>query len=229
MVSRKHKTSIILPSAYRPHKLDNALTTMGATLDGEDVEVLVSCIEDDAESIQIVRNHHFVDRLWLRTREEYEFGSIWAFNELTRRSSGDVIAEVDDDQIFHPGWLRHALRELDRLGGGLVAFNDLKSDGNEYAAHFIVSRDFLIQYMGGVMWPPMYKAWWCDREMSEIAKAVGKYAWAQDAVVEHNHWSFGLSGVDETYRAGKTHHDSDFAIWQQRRAEHYPITWEPII
>lgn len=203
--------------------------SLGETIEDENVEVLLTCVSDDVDSLAVVRNYKFIDRLHLRTRDEYALGSIWAFNKLAELSSGDVLADVDDDQIFHPGWLANALRELDRMGGGLVAFNDLKSNGDDYAAHFIVSRDFLREHMGGTLWPPMYKSWWCDWELSEKAKAIGKYAWARDAIVEHNHWSFNLSDMDDTYRAGQQHHDDDHAILIARRAAGYPVTWQGVL
>lgn len=228
MDSRKHKTSILLPSAYRSARLELALESLFKTLDDNDVEILVSCVHDDADSLRVVQRYP-INTIWLRERADYERGAIWAFNKLAELATGDVLADVDDDQIFHPGWLTNALRELDRLGGGVMAFNDLKSDGNDYAAHFIVSRDFLRQHMGGTLWPPMYKSWWCDRELSDKAKAAGLYAWAQDAIVEHNHWSFNLSEMDETYSAGKQYHDIDRELWQTRAAQGYPVIWQGVL
>lgn len=233
MDNPKHKVSILMPTAYRPERLKLALATLHGTLDREqpqDVEVLLSCVSDDPDSLKLIQLHGYQYGLWIRTPEQYRRGAIWAFNELARFSTGDVLVDVDDDQFFHDGWLTNSLRELDKLGGhGLVAFNDLRSDGNEYAAHFLVSRSFLLQHMGGVLWPPMYVSWWCDREMSDKAKAAGCYAWAKDAIVEHRHWSFGQSELDQTYRDGRAFHDSDRLLYEQRKRDGYPITWEPIL
>src|SRR5512139_1901130 len=166
------KTSILLPSAYRPRELRRAFDML---IDSTacPLEICVSVVEDDYASQNITRGLPIV--FDVRTVWEYGKGAVYAWNKLARRSTGDVLALWADDLLPIPGWLEHALAALDEMNGhGLVGFNDLSSDGNVFAAHWLADRSY-IEAHGGTMYPPEYGSWWADREISEIAQAEGRY------------------------------------------------------
>ncbi len=222
------KTSLLLPSAYRAQNLARCLRMLYSTLDDNQVEILISCVEDDAESIAVVGGYQPV-QLLIRTIAEYQRGVIYAHNELARRSTGDALACFADDLLPSDHWLTNCLRHLERMGGGVVGYNDLYSDGSVYAAHFVVARSFLVQHMGGVLFPPHYYCWWCDREISDKAQALGLYAWAQDAIVEHRHYSFGKVSIDRTYADAIPHHEQDRVLYETRKTQNFPIDYEAVL
>lgn len=226
MVNRK--TSLLLPSAYRAHNLMGCLNAMLSTLDGNGIELLMSCVEDDTLSITIAESYK-ADRLVIRTKDEYQNGFVWIVNELASQATGDVLALMADDLNCHEHWLMRCLDRLDRQGGGLVGFNDLSSNGDEYAAHFIVDRRFLVESMGGVLYPPQYFCWWCDREISDKAQAAGLYAWAREAIVEHRHYSFGKAAIDQTYADAMQHYDNDLWLYRTRKAANFPLDYEAML
>lgn len=220
------KVAILFPTAYRPRELARCLNSLFDTLDRRTVAILVSPIEDDIQSIRVALDV----AQKVRSREEYEKGSLYGYNFcLKALPDADVYAIAADDLVFYPNWLGRALFHLDEMGGGLVGYNDLSSDGNQYAAHGLVSRDFLIETMGGRLCPPDYKTWWADFEWTDKAKAVGRYHWAQDAIVEHLHYSFGKAPLDRTYTEAHQNYEADRAVYEARRAAGFPQTWEPII
>ena len=221
------KTSILLPSAYRANHLARCLDALTSTLDDNPIELLISCVEDDAQSIGVAQRYQPA-LLHVRTFAEYKRGFIWILNELARRSTGAVIAVMADDLICWDHWLTNCLALLDDRGG-FVGFNDLYTDGNVYAAHFVVSRSFLRDVMGGVLFPPQYYCWWCDREISDKAQMAGRYVWAQNALVEHAHYSFGKAQIDRTYAEALPYHEQDRLLYQARKAANFPIDYEAVL
>lgn len=222
------RTSILLPSAYRPQSLDRCLHMLYSTVDDNPIEVLISCVEDDIASIRVAKSYQ-PDRLYIRTVEEYGRGATWITNELGRLSSGDVVAIMADDLVPNEHWLTRCLTHLVVQDGGIVGFNDLSSDGTVYMAHGIVARSFLIEQMGGTVYPPQYFCWYGDREMSDKAQAIGLHTWARDAVVEHLHYSFGKAEIDRTYAEAIPHYKADQVLYETRKAQGFPIDYEAVL
>jgi hypothetical protein len=214
------KVSLLLPSAYRARQLWPAVR-MALNSTDRPLEICVSIVATDSDSVAL--SHRLPVVLDVRTYEEYQRGAVYAWNKLLRRASGDVIALWADDLVPQSGWIDHALAELDRIGGhGLIGLNDLSSDGNEYAAHWLADRSFIKNELGGVMYPPAYKSWWCDREVTDRAKALDLYSWAKSATVEHLNYTFGKSQLDRTYREAGLNYEADRLLYEQRKAAGFP-------
>jgi len=210
------KISILLPSAYRAQQLRRAVELIRETTP-QPVEILVSVVEDDRMSQEAIRGMPIPRHI--RTVDEYERGAVYAWNLLMRLATGDVLALWADDLLPYSGWSDAALDALDEMGGhGVVGFNDLASDGEEYAAHWLADRRFVEEHLGGVMYPAVYKSWWADREVTDIAKSLGCYRWCREAVVEHLNYTFGKSAADKTYLDAAMNYEADRAVYEQRKA-----------
>lgn len=223
------KIGVLLPSAYRPHHLARCLTSL---LSGEralDLRIVVSLIDDDEESAPLLTE--IPCNVVLRSAKEYQRGAVYGWNKcLSYAPDCDVYVLAADDLVFQPGWIDFALIELDALGGhGLIGLNDMSSDGNLYAAHWLADRQFLIEHNGGVMYPPLYRSWWADREVSDIAQMAQCYRWARLALVEHFNYTFDKSPLDRTYRDAMANYDHDRELYHRRKADEFPKTWEPIL
>ncbi len=221
--------AILLPSAYRPHALARCLASLLESKPFMDMRIVVSLIDDDDESKRLL-----VDipcEVVVRSTDEYQRGAVYGWNKCLRYAPGfDLYVLAADDLVFQPGWLMHALSDLDALGGhGLIGLNDMSSDGEVYAAHWLADRQFLIEHNGGVMYPPIYCSWWADREVTDIAQQAGCYRWARAALAEHFNYSFGKSEVDRTYREAMANYDCDRNLYYGRKANRFPKTWKPII
>lgn len=217
------KTSLLLPSAYRGRQLRRALEAAYASTD-RPLEVCVSIVADDVDSQNAVRDLPVV--LDVRSADEYQRGAVYAWNKLLGMSTGDFVALWADDLMPQRDWLGFAIRELNHMGGhGLIGLNDLSSDGNVYAAHWLADRAFIMGELGGVMYPPMYKSWWCDREVTDKARALEMYRWARRSIVEHNNYTFGKSQVDRTYREASVNYEVDRVIYETRKVAGFPLDW----
>ncbi len=212
MVNR-NKTSILLPSAYRPLQLSKSIDLIYATVGLLPIEICVSVVSDDFHSQNILRGASVVYDV--RSVAEYERGAVYAWNKLYKLSTGGAVVLWADDLIPHPYWLDYTLTALGELGGhGLVALNDRR--GDNFAAHWLANREWLEQH-GDVAFPPEYKSWYCDREISEVAQAEGRYCLAEHALIDHLHYA-GVQS-DRTYIDARENYEADRLLYEQRKAE----------
>ena len=142
-----------------------------------------------------------------------------------------------DDMAYLPGWWKAVSDALPKINNsGLVGFNDDFYDGDavHWATHYLATRDFIVQYGGGALYPPCYRHYGGDPEMSWRAYAVGKFIWAKDAHVLHQ-----LAEGDKDWRSesrewwGDATHvemmEEGKKMLDERRAQGFPNTWEPAL
>lgn len=229
------KVSILIPTAGRAELLKDMIRSLNLSLihwsQNVDVE-MVFVVDDAAESLKAIfdvsMTPFLVDMAWERR------GALWAWNRALQLSSGDIIVPAGDDQIFHPNWLEYALESHKEKvrGYGVVGMNDLAYNGNEQlATMFIFDRAYCKNEMGGVFAPPMYKYYCIDSEWNAKAKILGRFYWDSRSIVEHLHSAHGKRPIDDLDRekmdAGWMAEDNK--IFEERKAQGFPITWQPII
>lgn len=226
----EQKTAVLLPSAYRPEVLRECLTSLFDNTPHDLFDLHLSLMQDDSASYDVAKDFRFKS-LVFRRPDEYQLGAIYAGWLLLKHAPGyHFYAIASDDLVYHPGWFEAAWRMMNELGDyGLVGFNDTHSNGNEYAAHFLVSRQFLIDHHGGVIFPPIYRSWWCDREISDVAMLHNCYKWAADSIVEHRNHAWGGIEHDKVYQDAEENYADDYLLYQSLKERGFPVEWEPIL
>lgn len=191
--------------------------------------VLAVC-EDDTDSMAVAQRLLDVPRAarvhYLPRVREAGQDAVGGWNRayFAARPFADWLVLGADDVIWRPGWLAAALAAA-ADGAQVVGLNDGHTNLNNYAPHYMVSRDFTERHMGGVMAPPHYRAWWFDREVCEKAQALGLYAPAWDAHALHYHPDWKTAPMDDTYRAAWGLHEADEALYMARRAAGFPVDY----
>ena len=145
-----------------------------------------------------------------------------AYNSMADTADWFVLGA--DDIIWHQGWIEEALQAADD-GTQVIGLNDGHTNIDEYAPHYMVSREFARIHLGGVLVPPVYRSWWFDREVCQKGQALGLYAPAWKAWAEHRHPDWRTAPMDETYETGWPLHDADRDVYLQRRAAGYPLDY----
>jgi 2-polyprenyl-3-methyl-5-hydroxy-6-metoxy-1,4-benzoquinol methylase len=106
---------------------------------------------------------------------------------------------LGDDTIPHPNFLYHAIVAMHKHfpdTDGLIGMNDLYWKG-EFATHWLASKK-LLPYLGGEFFHTGYNHLSCDNELTEMCRKIGKYQWAENSRVYHDHP--GVHGwSDESY------------------------------
>lgn len=190
-----------------------------------DVEIIAAV---DADPDTALRIAPLVDRLLVCT--EYR-GCSRAWNDCLAEATGDPIIFAADDLIWGEGWLEAALAKLEEFedGWGLVGFNDGHWNGEELSTHYLMSRRFIVEVLGGVVAWDFYRHSFNDLEVNERAKLAGRHKWAEDAQVLHEHWTYGDRPQDATDTRTLDDHGAAQEMYQRRRAAGFPSDYEPVI
>lgn len=217
--------SVLLPTLHRPQMAAAAVQSLYETIGEHAVELVVAVDDEPADgpTEQAIEAVLLPDASVVWSRSGSPQGCSAAWNRALRRSTGDPVVFAADDLCFQQGWLDAALAELARFedGWGLVGFND-GHWGAELSTHYLLSRRFIIEVLGGVIAWEGYKHSFNDLETCERAKAAGRYAWCGDARVYHAHWLFGDREKDETDLRRLPEHPADEQLFRERQAAGFP-------
>ena len=211
----------LIPTFYRPQGLTRVLLSLEET--APRVVPVVAVEADDHEGLEIALSFGAQVGICELPKQ----GCSYAWNTaLKAYPSADVYVIGSDDSVFVTGWLEAALVALSSMGGsGLVGFNSHWKN-TDLAFHYMMTRDFMIKYHGGVAAVPHYSAWCVDDEACLRAKSAGKWKKALDSYVEHE-WK--KNGMDEGYILGKQRRNDNKKIFYERKARKFPDDFPPII
>jgi glycosyltransferase involved in cell wall biosynthesis len=217
------KTIALLATLNRPERLTKTLRSLADTAPA--LPVMVATDPDDEAAREIAR---IFGAACCQT-DEPRRGPAYAWNTaLAHAPDFDAYVLAADDLIFLPGWYEAALKELSVLGGsGLVGFNDGRKRPELPATHYLMTRDFITRYNGGVMCCPRYRTWGVDVEAVERARRAGCYAYAKDAKVTHEWTAF--SDPDETYLQARPYYAADKRTLALRQIAGWPDDFEPVL
>jgi glycosyltransferase involved in cell wall biosynthesis len=225
------KVSILIPNMGRTEMFIEMLESLHRTtnyINGVEIETVI-VMDVYSRAAIYATNYNVIIDYSLTKR-----GALWAWNRALQLSSGEYIVPAGDDQIFHDGWIETALSSHERMlrGYGVLGMNDLAYNGNtEVATMFLFDRLYCKKEMGGIFAPPVYNYYCVDSEWNEKAKLLGRFYWEEKSVVEHLHSAHGKREIDDLDRekmdAGWM--EIDNKTFEERKAQGFPVTWQPII
>jgi hypothetical protein len=141
--------------------------------------------------------------------------------KLTALAEGEHVLFLGDDTIPQPGFLRAAIEAMSTLpdGWGLVGMNDGIHNG-ALATHWLASKRLLDHLPGGQFFHTGYRHCFCDRELTDVARELGRYVYAPEAKVVHDHPHVTGEAYDEgykrAYQAEPFDHDQRL-YWRRKR------------
>ena len=142
----------------------------------------------------------------------------------TDESKGELVMFLGDDVIPYPGFLRKAIERMHKEFGdemdGLIGLNDMYWHG-EMATHWLASKK-LLPMLGGEFFHTGYFHTGCDNELTERCRNAGKYVWAEEAIVYHDHpLQTGFKEIDDVYklayRKDRMEHDRDLLYKRSKK------------
>jgi glycosyltransferase involved in cell wall biosynthesis len=225
------KVSILIPNMGRTEMFIEMLESLHRTtnyINGVEIETVI-VMDVYSRAAIYATNYNVIIDYSLTKR-----GALWAWNRALQLSSGEYIVPAGDDQIFHDGWIETALSSHERMlrGYGVLGMNDLAYNGNtQVATMFLFDRLYCKKEMGGIFAPPVYNYYCVDSEWNEKAKLLGRFYWEEKSVVEHLHSAHGKREIDELDREKMDEGwmEIDNKTFEERKAQGFPITWQPII
>lgn len=221
-------TSVVIPSYARPERLLGAVESALST--ASNIEVVCVLRETDDESraiLETLEGNLIVVLIDESDDDVWRAGQRW--NEGAKHASGEFFFLGSDDLVFEPGWLDALFAGLEELGGQGVAVPNvgLQLGFGTYASHYLVSRAYLIEKLGGVLFPPVYQHNYGDIEVTAVCGDAVMYC--VDSIVHHNHPHDGSAEFDKSYERTLKCRDGDRELFEKRRAGGFPPEWRPVL
>jgi hypothetical protein len=190
--------SIIIP-IIRPDKAERCIEAayINAGIPEDDYEIVTG------EDIDRIGCPKMVARLVAETRYE-------------------MVMFLGDDTIPQPDFLKNALAAMQALpeGWGLVGLNDGHHDGNQLATHWLAHKKLLLP-LGGEFFHTGYKHCFCDNELIDRCRAMGRYVWAENAGIKHDNPILDGQEMDEDYQRvyDDENYMHDWRLYHRRRLD----------
>lgn len=204
--------AIIVPTYHRPHALEPlVLNIEEVTFTPHKIYFVTE--PDDEESITEVKR--LKQNLIIN---KYPGTHTGAANTAYKETTELYFIIANDDFHFMPEW---DTRALDKIKGyGVCGLNDGFS--TYYTQITLVSRDYIKTQSGVIDEPDTlyhrgYHHNYVDTEFSKTAMKRGMYIACPESVVEHRHFSYNKSPLDDTYKKTLSRVDQDRALYESRK------------
>lgn len=216
--------SVLLATTGRAEQAAACASSVFLTTEDYDVEV-VAAVDNDLDTAEALTALGCVVDHSINYR-----GCSRAWNDALALCGGDPVVLAADDLDFQTGWLDAALEQLLRFPDewGMVGFNDGHLN-HGLSTHYLMSRRFVIEVLGGVIAWECYRHSFNDVEVNERARAAGRYSWAEGAHVLHSHWTYGDRAQDDTDARWLGEHSASEAAYNARHAAGFPSDYAPVI
>lgn len=163
-------------------------------------------------------------------KKRTKLGATYQWNSGLRNSLGEYVVMAADDLVFKENWLEEAMAKMAILpqGIGVVGFNDLYMSPR-HQTHFLFHRKFILDWMGGVLVTPHYHHYAVDDEIIARAARSGRYAYAENSIVQHNHYTNEKRPKDQWDELAIRYLAEDRKTLAERALGGYPSDYEAII
>lgn len=206
-------TAILVPSLNRPQYLQGLAENIHAATPQE--HAILFCVSDD-ESKEVLAS---LGEWFLDDSDVEDRRYVTRMNKLIGHiADADYIFFGSDDVIHHPGWLRDALRVMDR-GPEVVVVNDLRNPNGTQALIKTSYLEHAVFDAPGLAFHPGYLHNFADTEQFYTAHRRGVLARAMQSYVEHLHPIFNDQRHvpwDATYEDAATNFVKDQERFQAR-------------
>ena len=120
---------------------------------------------------------------------------------MTKKAPYDLVMFLGDDTEPQSGFLDAAVKAMESLpdGWGVVGLNTEDPRGSNPLAHWMAHKKMLDYIPGGAFFPTDYKHCFCDNELKDIAEEMGRWVFAENAKIKHNHPVNESAEWDEYY------------------------------
>lgn len=138
---------------------------------------------------------------------------------LVERTSHQWVMFLGDDTVPEEDIVEEAFRAAEILqdGWGLVGLNDGHNQGSRLATHWMAHKNLLPE-LGGEFFHTGYSHAYCDHELMHRCRLLGRYVYARDARLIHDHpvWrKEGLTGDYARVYLGETYM-KDLILFRRR-------------
>lgn len=218
--------AILLPTIYRKEGLQRSLKSLFETTKNYDLTVVIAREWDDYSAIDTCKLYN--GKVIQAVCRQNKMGPAYAWNTALQAAQFfDGYFTASDDIEFIDGWLDEILKIQKATGKGLIGVNDGtgKYERAKFCTHYFLTRNFIRNHNGGVVYCPHYYTDFCDVEIIERANKVDEFAYAPESKIIH-HWK---EINDEAYRRGESRRNEAKKIYEDRKSKGFPNDYPSII
>lgn len=198
--------ALICPTRQRPEWFMRMLESAYITADNpKSLEVMVYIDDDEPyQDEYIKRMQEFIDKynrpfglFELSIQPQKPLSE--AHNYLVERSTANILIPCNDDQIFRSqSWDKRITEECAKFPDEvyLIWVNDGHS-GSRKCCFPIVSRKS-VNHIGYFL-PEVFFHQYADTWLYDVYKRLGREHYVDDVLIEHMHYHYGKSEMDELY------------------------------
>lgn len=218
-----------LATRSRPAKFLDTVRNIVEMCESDAYTILVTADSDD----YTMNNAAIVD--WMDRHHSilYRFGNAQSKIEAINMhvdwiNAWDILVNVSDDQVFiKKGFdidIRDAMAfhfpDLD----GFLHFPDQVA-GDQLCTLSIMGRTYYNRTH--YIYHPSYKSLWCDNEATEVAKLLNRYAFINQPIFEHRHFSWGHGDKDALLIRNEKYWRVDRANYIKRKRKNFDLCLTP--
>lgn len=218
---------IVCPTLGRPDRLAKFVDNVHWATTTPHIVTFVAETHDTATVAAVEAIADSDVRLLFNRRKKNVLG---AFNTAAAAVTAPWWFGAGDDIEFSQGWDDAVFQVIaDHPEAKVIGTNDLHNpyvlNGNT-ATHMLINTEYINTFGGtldlgpGIVCSEEYHHNFFDTELIEVARQRGVWQPCLDAKVEHNHWIWGKSHYDDTYRHSYLDGQAeqvDREIWARRR------------
>lgn len=211
------------PSRGRPDRFFTSLDSLVNNISDKDY-FHVSCTLDTDDLT--MNNPETIERILSYPNTTIEWGysksKIHAVNRSMPKIDWNIIIVHSDDMIFNTFGF-DTMIGVDMMnwfpdGDGLLHYPD--QDAKDHlATMYIAGRKYYNRF--DYIYHPSYKSLWCDNEVQDIAKQLGKYKYLGYQINLHLNPAYGHLEKDEMFNRQQDHWNEDQANYEKRKANNF--------
>lgn len=222
------KITYVFASRSRPNKFFAAIDNIINFSVKEDYTIIASLDVDDATMNSDEVKKRIFDYDKVCAYYHVSTGKVNAINRDIKLipKDTDIIIVMSDDMVFTQQGFDDIIRiDMQRY------FPDYDGclhypDGSQVQARVITLPIIGIGFFKrfGYIYNPCYQSLWCDMEMTEIAKKIGKYKYmANSHIFKHDHPLWKHEPYDALMTRNESFYNSDKEIYLKRLANNFDL------
>lgn len=219
---KTYKLLFKLTSRSRPEKFFQTIENIRSLI-SKDCAYRIHCTLDSDDTSMY--NPSVVSRLEKYPNTFYSYGrsknKIEAINrDMELSGDWDILINMSDDMRFTVKGFDTVIKEsFDNLDTCLHLPDGNQNDKCITLA--ILGKEYYNRF--NYIYHPDYVSLWCDMEMTEQSKLLGKYKYVDQHIYKHMHPAWGLSQSDAQYRHTESFYHMDEQTYLKRKAAGFAV------
>jgi len=212
--------SILVPTKNRVFNIKKLVDlSLGTAKYPNNIEIIFYVDYDDYNSQNYISSLNSKKIFWITSEKKVLFSDMW--NHCYRVSKGKYLMLCGDDVTFETSeWDLIVKNIFKQYNDELVYI--VPYDGNANGAlgvHGFLSKKWVD--IVGFFTPPYFSYWYADTWIDEISKKIGRFHYAPEIRIIHNHWeSPNKTFVDNLYIENKNKVNNELhQLWKDKQQE----------